>query len=226
MGSGLFAFVLGACWGIAFFIADRPLVAAIVTCMALFGLGMFWLAREGRVTLTAILIGHLLPIFVGLLCLFDRAPEGLHRASPLHFLSFALAGYFIFRGQGIYLRYVLPAICLAAYVVLSATSIGFHDPRADPPGRHGAGFGVDQYRNGDDKSDLHCHRHEHDLTVRRALEIDMRKAIQNGDFQLHYQPQIAQQGEIVGAEALIRWRHPRMGNIPPADFIPLAEETG
>ncbi len=128
MGSGLFAFVLGACWGIAFFIADRPLVAAIVTCMAVFGLGVFWLAREGRVTMSALLIGHFLPVFVGLLCLFDRAPEGLHRASPLHFLAFALAGYFIFRGQGIYLRYVLPALCLAAYVVLSATSIGFHDP--------------------------------------------------------------------------------------------------
>ncbi len=54
----------------------------------------------------------------------------------------------------------------------------------------------------------------------------MRKAIQDGDFQLHYQPQIGEEGQIVGAEALIRWRHPRMGNIPPADFIPLAEETG
>lgn len=226
MGSGLFAFVLGACWGIAFFIADRPLVAAIVTCMALFGLGMFWLAREGRVTLTAILIGHLLPIFVGLLCLFDRAPEGLHRASPLHFLSFALAGYFIFRGQGIYLRYVLPAICLAAYVVLSATSIGFHDPELIlPEGMALASVWINTATATISLIFIVIVMNM-DLTVRRALEIDMRKAIQNGDFQLHYQPQIAQQGEIVGAEALIRWWHPRMGNIPPADFIPLAEETG
>lgn len=226
MGSGLFAFVLGACWGIAFFIADRPLVAAIVTCMALFGLGVFWLAREGRVTMSALLIGHFLPVFVGLLCLFDRAPEGLHRASPLHFLAFALAGYFIFRGEGIYLRYVLPAICLAAYVVLSATSIGFHDPELIlPEGMALASVWINTATATISLIFIVIVMNM-DLTVRRALEIDMRKAIQNGDFQLHYQPQIAEQGQIVGAEALIRWRHPRMGNIPPADFIPLAEETG
>ncbi len=226
MGSGLFAFVLGACWGIAFFIADRPLVAAIVTCMAVFGLGVFWLAREGRVTMSALLIGHFLPVFVGLLCLFDRAPEGLHRASPLHFLAFALAGYFIFRGQGIYLRYVLPALCLAAYVVLSATSIGFHDPELIlPEGMALASVWINTVTATISLIFIVIVMNT-DLTVRRALEIDMRKAIQDGDFQLHYQPQIGEEGQIVGAEALIRWRHPRMGNIPPADFIPLAEETG
>lgn len=226
MGSGLFAFVLGGCWGTAFFVVDRPLVASIVTAMALFGLSVFWLARQGRVFFAALLIGHLLPIFVGLLCLFDRAPDGLHRMSPVHFLSFALAGYFIFRGQGIYLRYVLPALCLVAYVILSATSVGFHDPDLILP----QGMALASVWINTATATLSfifiVIIMNMDLTVRRALETDMRKAIQNGDFQLHYQPQIGERGEIVGAEALIRWRHPRMGNIAPADFIPLAEETG
>ncbi|WP_244876996.1 putative bifunctional diguanylate cyclase/phosphodiesterase [Acidocella facilis] len=65
-----------------------------------------------------------------------------------------------------------------------------------------------------------------DLSVRRTMDVEMRKAIANGDFQLHYQPQINEAGRVVSAEALIRWRHAKMGNVPPVKFIPLAEETG
>lgn len=60
-----------------------------------------------------------------------------------------------------------------------------------------------------------------------TLENDMRKAIHDGEFLLLYQPQVhIFTGEIVGMEALIRWRHPERGLIFPGEFIPLAEETG
>jgi diguanylate cyclase (GGDEF)-like protein len=63
--------------------------------------------------------------------------------------------------------------------------------------------------------------------ARRIIELDMRAAVQNGEFELHYQPIVhAQSGEITAFEALVRWRHPQRGMIPPADFIPLAESTG
>ncbi|MFJ8237632.1 EAL domain-containing protein [Ureibacillus sp. NPDC094379] len=59
------------------------------------------------------------------------------------------------------------------------------------------------------------------------LERDLRKAILNNEFIAHFQPRVnALTGEIISAEALIRWEHPVMGLIPPGDFIPLAEETG
>jgi len=62
---------------------------------------------------------------------------------------------------------------------------------------------------------------------RLALENGLRFAIERGEFSLNYQP-IAdcQSGRIFGIEALLRWRHPERGMIPPALFIPLAEETG
>jgi predicted signal transduction protein with EAL and GGDEF domain len=63
------------------------------------------------------------------------------------------------------------------------------------------------------------------LTVRADLEAALRLAIQSHQFVLHYQPQV-KGGDIVGAEALIRWAHPQRGMISPAQFIPLAEETG
>lgn len=55
----------------------------------------------------------------------------------------------------------------------------------------------------------------------------MRKAIEKGEFELHYQPKLdLKTDEIIGTEALIRWRHPSHGLISPLEFIPLAEETG
>jgi EAL domain-containing protein (putative c-di-GMP-specific phosphodiesterase class I) len=60
---------------------------------------------------------------------------------------------------------------------------------------------------------------------RAALEAGLRNAIDEAQFLLHYQAQI-DGNRITGAEALVRWRHPTRGIVPPADFIALAEETG
>ncbi|MEC1524814.1 EAL domain-containing protein [Neobacillus niacini] len=59
------------------------------------------------------------------------------------------------------------------------------------------------------------------------MEVNLRKALEQNQFVLFYQPQVnLETNEIYGAEALIRWTHPEKGIIPPATFIPLAEETG
>ena len=64
-------------------------------------------------------------------------------------------------------------------------------------------------------------------TERLELERDLRSALANHEFELHYQPQVcASEGIVRGVEALIRWRHPERGLIPPLKFIPIAEETG
>ena len=67
---------------------------------------------------------------------------------------------------------------------------------------------------------------ENAVVQRVALERDLRAGIEQGQLLLHYQPQIAEGGRITGVEALVRWRHPGRGLVAPADFIPLAEETG
>ena len=63
------------------------------------------------------------------------------------------------------------------------------------------------------------------VSARAAMELDMRVGMAQGQFELYYQAQI-DQGRITGAEALLRWRHPRDGFVSPAQFIPLAEENG
>jgi EAL domain-containing protein (putative c-di-GMP-specific phosphodiesterase class I) len=62
---------------------------------------------------------------------------------------------------------------------------------------------------------------------RLRLESELRLAVENGDFELHYQPIVdAPSNRIVAIEPLVRWRHPTRGLLTPIDFIPLAEETG
>lgn len=68
---------------------------------------------------------------------------------------------------------------------------------------------------------------DQEVRARRSLERDLKVAVEQRQFELHYQPIVnLASNELVGFEALLRWRHPERGLIPPAQFIPLAEDTG
>ncbi len=68
---------------------------------------------------------------------------------------------------------------------------------------------------------------DHAAADRRRLEAELRRAIENGEFELHYQPILdLKAGSFGGFEALIRWRHPERGLVSPGEFIPVAEESG
>jgi diguanylate cyclase (GGDEF)-like protein len=65
------------------------------------------------------------------------------------------------------------------------------------------------------------------ISERLALETHLRRALERNEFELHYQPLVAPAGgKVVGVEALLRWKRPGKGMIPPSEFVPVAEETG
>ena len=65
------------------------------------------------------------------------------------------------------------------------------------------------------------------IQARRRLEIDLRQAIECDQFEVYYQPLVTTETRVIsGFEALVRWRHPTRGMVSPAEFIPVAEETG
>ena len=80
------------------------------------------------------------------------------------------------------------------------------------------------------RNNVQCYadRHEHcDTRSACELESELHEALHSGQFELHYQPKVdTATGRINSAEALIRWRHPQRGLLPPSEFIPIAEECG
>ena len=64
------------------------------------------------------------------------------------------------------------------------------------------------------------------VRARVDLESDLREGLRQGQLVLHYQPQLNASGRVTGVESLVRWQHPQRGMVSPAEFIPLAEETG
>lgn len=82
---------------------------------------------------------------------------------------------------------------------------------------------------GDGRGRFHHFEPQMQLRVltKRALEVDLRRAMLNGELSLHYQPLVdLLTGATTGYESLLRWNHPERGMIPPSDFIPIAEDTG
>jgi diguanylate cyclase (GGDEF)-like protein/PAS domain S-box-containing protein len=79
------------------------------------------------------------------------------------------------------------------------------------------------------RSNFSFYSEEMNRLVQETLELEsgMRQALEHEEFCLHYQPKVdLTSGQVIGCEALVRWRHPQRGLVSPADFIPLAEETG
>ena len=82
-------------------------------------------------------------------------------------------------------------------------------------------------QSGKNRAQFYAHHMQADALARMQLEADLRVAIEQQAFVLHYQPIVdTGSGRLVGAEALIRWRHPQRGMVPPIEFIPLAEDSG
>ena len=81
--------------------------------------------------------------------------------------------------------------------------------------------------NGKSRFELYNQDMQNQTTERLRLETDLRRAVERSELQVHYQPVVDLQSQkVVEVEALLRWEHPRRGSISPAEFIPVAEESG
>ncbi|MBQ0721585.1 MAG: EAL domain-containing protein [Gammaproteobacteria bacterium] len=81
-------------------------------------------------------------------------------------------------------------------------------------------------KNGRNAVAFYSAEQQQDADRRVLIEQDLRQAIKHQQFELYYQPKVDSEGQPVGVEALIRWRHPQRGLVSPADFIGIAEESG
>ncbi|QTL03411.1 EAL domain-containing protein [Aquabacter sp. L1I39] len=218
--------LLGLSWFAWALSMHRPLLAVTDLALGIAGVTLFSLVARGRLRTATILTAHVSPLLLALLCLFDNPSPDIPRSTHLFFLPMAAGGYFAFRQHDIYLRLVLPAVYLVAFLVFALTPLKFTDPAwLIPPFAEWTAAWLNTVCALLALVVTVVLMHA-DLTERHAREKELRSAIARADFTLHFQPQVDLERRVLGAEALLRWRHPTRGEVGPDAFIALAEETG
>lgn len=185
-----------------------------------------WFASRGRPYLGGAIQCGALYVVVCLTCVFlDQTTAQMPRTAHLFLVPLATGMYMGLRGAPKVWRHGIVAFIFLTFVVLGCTSLvgqpahNLSDELRTIGGKvNTLAAALAMY--------LAMHIMQADVEARNAYEADLREAIRLGQLALHYQPQVDQDGQMLGTEALLRWPHPRRGMISPAEFIPLAEKTG
>ncbi len=213
-------------WGIYFSVIGRWDVVVLDLLMLAVAAFVMRLARRHRQRAAALtLILFLYVNLVAMAAVFDIPTVDVPRSAHLYLLVLAIGSYLVLQHQPVWLRYGVPIACLLSFLFFASSNSGIVTPYAMPESVRIGGTWVNNALA------LFCIAvlmvlMQADVTTHTALASDLRRAIEERQFQLHYQPQINQDGRVIGAEALIRWQHPTRGMISPGEFIPAAEQSG
>jgi len=218
--------VISLFWAVYFAAHRNWIVCAIDIVSALIAIGTAILTLRGNTRAAAILIFCAVYVILSVFCTFMDVPTPeVPRSNQNYFLVLALFASLAFKDDTPWLRHGMIVAALIAFIFFASNTWGV----------------MTGYALGDDVRMAGTWIHnilvtgllyalvwvmQANLSERSAIESDLRKALLGNQLVLHYQPQTGDDGRIMGAEALVRWRHPVKGMIPPADFIPLAEQTG
>ena len=190
------------------------------------GLLAVWFAGRGRPYVGGAIEGIGLFTVVCMTCLFlDQTTDLMPRTTHLFLVPLATGMYMGMRGSSAVLRHGTVTVIFVTFVLLACTSLG-NQPAFNLPDDlrvigakiNTAAAALAMY--------VAMYIMQADVEARNAYEADLREAISSGQLALYYQPQVDDNGQVLGAEALLRWPHPRRGMISPAEFIPLAEKSG
>jgi len=224
--AALLIMAMGLFWAAIF--AGWHQWSVVIADLALAGLAaMGWLLiASGQLNAAMIVTQVALLVFaVSYALMFDAPNAEFPRIVHLYLLVLAMLGYINHLRRKSKFQLAITAACLCAFVVLSCTSYAFPFAQTIPDGIRSVGIWI----NGVLATAMMwggIYTIQREFTRPKGLALELRNAVGNEEMELYYQPQVNQAGTIHGAEALLRWRHPQHGLIPPNDFIPLAEEAG
>ncbi|OCW55714.1 putative bifunctional diguanylate cyclase/phosphodiesterase [Hoeflea olei] len=204
---------------------EWPIAAANILMVSMAAVS-WMLIHAGRLNFALILSEVFMLAFTVVYVLtFDVPSGGVPRITHLYLLVLALLGYFNYLRRKSLLQLAVTGTCIVAFVFLASTSYAF--PFAYPIADEVRVVGI--WINSVLVTGMMCggvYLIQREVKRPSALAIGLNRALRQQQLELHFQPQINRTGEIIGAEALLRWQHPKRGQIPPGAFIDAAEEAG
>ncbi len=218
--------VLGIGWAAFFSTKGAWAIVTMDLGMLAVGIAIAVLTRYKRTRVAFFLLVISMFIVISGVCLLLDVPSVQAPRSTHNFLLvLALAALVFLRDDSAAMRYGVTGICCVGFVVLASWPVGIDMAYALPDGMRVWGTWVNNTFSALGVYAL-AHVMVSDLAEHSAMEMALRKGLVRGEFFLTYQPQVTYEGHVVGAEVLLRWRHPKLGLVPPDEFIPLAEQTG
>ncbi len=223
--AGLMASI-GGSWALFFaWRGDGDLFIIDLTLMGLGGL-VAWLTHRRRTRVAfMVMLAVAYSVIVATSVFFDVPRDHAPRTSHLYLLVLMMACALVLRDEPRLLKWGAPVMLGITFVFFASTTWGVDSDYIIPTHIRLYGGWVHSmlavvglialvYIMLSDVSETHW------------LELELRKGLARNEFFLVYQPQVRADGRVVGAEALIRWKHPKLGLVPPGQFISAAEETG
>jgi EAL domain-containing protein (putative c-di-GMP-specific phosphodiesterase class I) len=213
-------------WAVIFALKQQRELAVAELFPAMVGFVSFALARAGRLdTVLAIAEISFFTFIAGFCLLFDMHMADTPRVTHLFFLPLAVVAYINHVRRKSAFQLIVVGASLAAFVFFASST--FHLAGAQPIPENIRHIGV--WFNATLATALLwgaiCAL-QHEFINPNAIAREIPAAVRNGQLQLYYQPQTDLSGAIIGAEALLRWNHPKRGLVSPDTFISVAENAG
>ncbi len=212
-------------WGAVFLFMDWLLLAGTQLVLAFVGLASWMLVRRDYMTAALLLSEVAFLAFAVMFCLiFDVPSAAAPRVSHLFLLVLAMLGYVNYLREGTNLQLVIIALCLAGFIAFSSGEFAYSFAHPIPDAFRVGGAWI----NAIVATGMLCwaiYVMQLEFARTSGMVRALRQALGEGQFELFYQPQVDRFGAVIGAEALLRWKHPQKGYVPPGAFIPLAEQS-
>ncbi|MGB9037371.1 MAG: EAL domain-containing protein [Acinetobacter calcoaceticus] len=192
----------------------------VFTTISIFSLFLIYINRISAGTLLSQIVLFIFPVIFCLV--FDVATPEYPRVSHLFLPAGALLGYLNYRKNPSYFQFILILLSIAAFIFFSGSSFTLDSaiPLSENIRDHGGWLATCI------ATLMLCtsvYIMQLDIQVESTIVQDLRLALSRKEFELFFQPQINASEELIGAEVLLRWRHPISGYVPTKDFIPAAE---
>lgn len=217
---------MGLFWGIFFASKQLWWLVGMDLLLCITSIQVLRLTVLHRIRAANLLMFGALYVIVTAISLIQDPPTALApRTTHTYLLPLAIAALIAFQDEPRSLRFTVVGLYCGTFIALAASTVSLLPELALPESvRVGGGWVQTLVATVAIFILLHVLRT--DATERSEMEAELVQALVLRQFELHYQPQIDASGQVVGAEALLRWRHPSKGLIMPGQFIELAEESG